>query len=204
MSSYEKELQDLNSEKKEIPGRVHIPILRYLWMSSPLSSHKRGAIPNFLRNIGVLKNFTDNELRILSKHLHQRSFSANEYIFNEGDSGFGFFFILQGTVEVYIKGKSASNASVVLLQEGDYFGELALLEENSKRSASAVTRDDVTLLGIFKPDLDDLIESYPVVAAKLLQSISIIIANRLSLVTNEMKILKNKITVHDQDGAALD
>ncbi len=199
MSTYENEVKE-QSANGEVDGKLNIGTLKYFWLSSSLSPRRKEGIPKFLRNIYVLKNFTDNELRILSKFLHRRVFSRDEVIFEEGDIGFGFYLVLKGHVEINVKNVlETENNSTILghLERYDYFGELALLEDNSKRSATAVTKDETILLGIFKPDLDDLIDCYPRVAAKLLQSISLIVANRLSLVTNEMKILKEKLKRFD-------
>lgn len=82
---------------------------------------------------------------------------------------------------------------VVSLDSGDYFGELALLQENSLRNASAISRDNTLLLGIFKPDVEELINIHPIIATKLLQSISIIIANRLYSLTKEARSMKQKL-----------
>ncbi|EQC52083.1 hypothetical protein, partial [Bacteriovorax sp. DB6_IX] len=49
------------------------------------------------------------------------------------------------------------------------------------------------LLGFFKPDLDAMIHEKPVVASKLLQSVSLIVANRLYSVTQEVRRLKDRI-----------
>ena len=79
------------------------------------------------------------------------------------------------------------------LEENDYFGELALLQENNFRTATAIAREQSQLLGLFKPDLEDLINEYPIVATKLLQSISVILANRLFSITSEVRYLKSKL-----------
>jgi len=79
------------------------------------------------------------------------------------------------------------------LEKYDLFGELALLQENSIRNATAVAKSDTILLGVFKPDLDDMILEQPIIAAKLLQAISMIVANRLFHLTQEIIQLKSKI-----------
>ena len=62
------------------------------------------------------------------------------------------------------------------------------------RSATAVSKESCQLLGLFKPDLTEMIEHHPIVAAKLLQAVSMIIAYRLTDITREVKILKYKLT----------
>ena len=84
-------------------------------------------------------------------------------------------------------------AHVVTLDRGYIFGELALLQENATRTATVVAKENCELLGFFKPDLEELINNHPAVGARLLQSISIVLAGRLSSIASEMKILKKSI-----------
>ncbi len=195
--SFEKKIED----DKELPAKLDIPILKYFWQSNPLFSSNKNSIPKFLRRIKVLENFSDNELRLLSSSLHLRQFDDGEVIFNQNDIGVGFYFIYSGRVDIIVENNQrvndVSNDSklnhIVSLEKLDYFGELALLQQQSIRNASALARESCQLLGIFKPDLENLINSNPTIATKLLQAVSIITANRLFSVTNEVRRLKYKI-----------
>ncbi len=179
-------------------NRVKISTAQYFWQSSPFSSNKEINIPKFLRNISVLKNFTDNELRVLGNYLHRRTYSPNSIIFKEGESGFGFYFILDGSVSLYMKNDKGGESSLItILETQDYFGELALLQENSIRSASCISDDGCVLLGLFKPDLEELLECNPRIAAKILQSISIIISERLGRITLDLKVMKDKMAINE-------
>jgi CRP-like cAMP-binding protein len=73
---------------------------------------------------------------------------------------------------------SGSKVQLAVFQKGDFFGELALID-NDKRSASATAKTDTKLSVIFKPDLDEFIEKYPKKGIKILQGISEITALRL-------------------------
>ncbi|WP_372653907.1 cyclic nucleotide-binding domain-containing protein, partial [Halobacteriovorax sp.] len=175
--------------------------LKYFWQSNPLFSSNKNSIPKFLRRIKVLENFSDNELRLLSNSLHLRQFDDGEVIFKQNDNGVGFYFIYGGRVDIIVENdQGVSDFSsdnklnhVVSLEKMDYFGELALLQQQSIRNATALARESCQLLGIFKPDLENLINSNPTIATKLLQAVSIITANRLFSVTNEVRRLKYKI-----------
>jgi len=207
METYEKNINESIDQKKELPKKLDYSILAYFWQANPiLSSSREVTLPRFLRNVDVLKNFSDNELRILSKFLHLRVFQPNEVVFDQGDRGVGFYFIYSGYIDIMVKKKDESQDSlpndkkkeikqlIVSLEKGSYFGELALLKENSVRNATAISRDVSELVGIFKPDIEELIHSYPIIAAKLLQSVSVIIAKRLSVVTAEVQSLKFKLS----------
>jgi len=206
MSSYEEDIgkdQDLKGNPND---RFSVSMLKYFWQMNPLTNRSKDSIPKFLRNITPLKNFSDVELFYLSQYFHIRTFDAEETIFNQGDVGVGFYLIFQGDIEISahnlaseVDGENKKNQNktiqtkIAFLERNDYFGELALLQENSQRSASAKAKTPATLLGILKPDLEMLIDDRPKIAAKLLQSISIIVANRLYYVTKEVKMLKYRL-----------
>lgn len=201
-SSYESEQRAKNFSGDDTTERVNIATLKYFWLSNPrLSSGKN--IPKFLRAIPVLTNFTDNELRILARHMHHRSFGDGEVIFRQNDVGFGFYLIYGGHVDITVSARDddvlddaaeMEQARLLTLESGEYFGELSLLQEHSVRNASAISRQGCELLGIFKPDVDQLIAHNPVVGAKLLQSVSQIIANRFYSLSREVRELKYKLS----------
>ncbi len=200
--SYESEQRAKILSGEEVTENVNISTLKYFWLSNPrLSSGKN--IPKFLRSIPVLGNFTDNELRILSRHMHHRSFGDGEVIFRQNDVGFGFYLLYGGHVDIMVNvreedvpdmSSDQDVTRILTLESGEYFGELSLLQEHSVRNASAISRQGCELLGLFKPDVDQLILQYPVIAAKLLQSVSQIIANRFYSLSREVRELKFKIS----------
>jgi CRP-like cAMP-binding protein len=201
--SYENKIAEGYDLGKELPDRLDISILKYLWQASLFNPSKKNNIPRFLRNLSVLNNFSDYELKVLSSYLHHRKFSDGEVIFNQGDVGVGFYFLYSGSADVVVENNQYVNFTgqaedldqkiIVTLEQYEYFGELALLRDNSLRSASAKAKGACELLGIIKPDLEELIKDHPVVATKFLQSISVIIANRLYSITREVTRLKSKI-----------
>lgn len=201
MTSFEKER--LENPKKFDEDKLNISLVKYFWQSSHFNRNDERNIPKFLKKIDVLKNFSDIELRILANSMHLRRFSEKEVIFRQNDVGIGFYFIYTGRVDVTISGvghqdeiEPGENLGTYLLSlsRSAYFGELALLQENSLRNATVIAREPTELLGIFKPDIDNLIQTNPVVVAKLLQSISLIVSQRLTSMTREIRELKFRIS----------
>lgn len=201
MESYEKKIKEDIDNKNSMPPKLDFSLLKYFWQAGPLTSGHKATIPKFLRSMEVFKTFTDNELRIFSQSLHLRHFQSDEPVFEQGDIGVGFYLIYSGHIDIRVQDdeslekieKDGVSRKVLSLEENDYFGELALLQENNFRTATAVAREQSQLLGLFKPDLEDLISEYPIVATKLLQSISVILANRLFSITSEVRYLKSKL-----------
>jgi len=191
--SYERDVLSKSSE------RLEIPILKYLWDASPLSFKE--SYHNFFKKITILNSFSDNEVRLFTKYLHRREFMANEEIFKQGDSGFGFYFIFSGSINIYanyLPDESGQGDLVVRLEKYQYFGEMGLLEEFNRRSATAVAAENTVLLGLFKPDLEQMLEHYPVVGAKFLRETALIMANRMGQLTREIVSMKKRIKELEQ------
>ncbi len=199
MSSFEEKVKETEKGADFAKSRYKTPIVKYFWQASPLAGSKNTNIPKFLRNIKVLKHLSDYELFLYSKFLHIRSFKTGEIIFQEGDGGFGYYQILSGTVGIHLEeddnAEEVQNhiGPLVKLNKYEYFGELSLLEDQNRRNASAIALEDTILLTMFKPDLEELISRYPVVGAKLLQGLSLIVVARLNNVSSELKYYKKKI-----------
>ena len=203
--SFEQDIQHKITQNQPIPDRVNLSVLRYFWQASPLSGGGGSVIPKFLRKIAILKNFSDNELRILSHSLHHRHFTSREVVFNHGDHAVGFYFIFSGQVAVFTatppakagerteSNQATAAKQIVTLEKGDYFGEIALLQKHATRTATAIATENTKLLGIFKPDMEQLIENHPPLAAKLLLAISTILTHRISAMAEEMRDLKHKV-----------
>ena len=195
MSSYENEVKNAGEKSTSLLKKIDFSMMKYLWLANPLSSARKGSIPRFLRKIELLKNFSDNELRILAKFMHSRKFAEGELIFRQGEIGIGFYFIYSGSVELRYAESSieSEQKEFLIMEEYNYLGELSLLQENIPRTATAIAHNRCELVGIFKPDVDHLILHYPVIAAKLIQSIYIAIADRLYYFTQETTKVYKKL-----------
>jgi len=73
---------------------------------------------------------------------------AGDYIIKQGEAGDKFYFIEEGTAQAtkLLKGKNEPEV-VYNYEEGDYFGELALLKDEP-RAANVVATSDIVLLGL--------------------------------------------------------
>jgi CRP/FNR family cyclic AMP-dependent transcriptional regulator len=194
-SSYEKEVKESGIKENSLSKKIDFGMMKYLWMANPLSKARRDSIPRFLRNVELLKNFSDNELRILAKFMHSRKFSESDIVFREGEKGIGVYFIFSGLIELSKAdyGHEVGEEKFLILEEFSYFGEMALLQDINPRTATAIAKSPCELIGIFKPDLEHLIEKYPVIAAKLIQSISLALADRLYYLAEEASKISRRL-----------
>jgi CRP-like cAMP-binding protein len=189
------------TEKKDYSpsSRLSVPIAKYFWQASPLTGSRKKSVHRFFRKIPAFNDFSDIELYTFSKFLHLRDYSANEAVFTRGEGGFGFYIIFDGTIGITLDDKaqiSSPDANIKFITELErynYFGELALLEDQNRRNASAVARTQSTILAIYKPDLEELIEEHSVVAAKFIKTLSYVVAKRLQVMATELKFYKDKV-----------
>lgn len=199
--TYEKEMMEKTSKGEASSDRLDIPILKYLWDASPLSFLTKESYHDFFKKISVLSSFSDNEVRLFTKFLHRREFMTNEVIFKQGDSGYGFYFIFSGAVNIYANHNPQNEDQgefIIRLDKRQYFGEMGLLEEFNRRSATITAAENTVLLGIFKPDLERMLEQYPVLGAKFLRETALIMANRMGQLTREIIVLKKKVKELEQ------
>lgn len=123
------------------------------------------------------QDLSSTHIRNITSMMHNRVYLPGEMIFHQGDPGSGLYIIING--QVVIKQEEEKNCwELAKLNRGDFFGELALLD-NEVRSASAYALEDTQLAVIFKPDLDSFISTYPKEGSKVLKGIAQIIAIRL-------------------------
>lgn len=110
-----------------------------------------------LRAIPLFRDLKDAELKKVARLLHERRYDTDEVVFREGQTGAGMYVIAQGAADIVLRLPNGSEQSIVSLKDGQFFGELALLE-SAPRTATCVVRKPSVLLGLFQPDLEQLIE----------------------------------------------
>jgi len=119
-----------------------------------------------LTKVPLLRGLGDRELQRLASQLHERKFPAGSTVVSEGATGTGFFVIAEGEAEVAIGGQVRSK-----LGPGDYFGEMALIDEGI-RSATITAVTDLTCYGMTPWEFKPFVEEHPEVAWTLLQTMT--------------------------------
>ena len=97
-------------------------------------------------------------------------FGAGETIFREGDVGTEMFVVHEGRVEISTRVQE-EDRPLAVLEKGDFFGEMALLED-LPRTASAKALTPVRLLQINGSTFDQLLRDNPEVAVRMMRKLS--------------------------------
>ena len=98
------------------------------------------------------------------------NYSAGDIIFGQGDLGTEMYIIIEGEVEI-IKHINEESHVLSRLEKGDFFGEMALLE-NVPRTADAVAKTDVKAILINGSRFDDMLRKNPEIAVRIIRKYS--------------------------------
>jgi CRP-like cAMP-binding protein len=133
---------------------------------------------DILKKVPIFQDLGRREFNKIESILHRRNWNADEGIINEGDPGVGMYIIVAGEVRITQVGEDGGQQQLATLTGGDFFGEQALLDE-SPRTASAYANETCRIIGFFRPDLLELIESNPRFGLKIVMRLSQMISVRL-------------------------
>jgi CRP/FNR family cyclic AMP-dependent transcriptional regulator len=119
-----------------------------------------------LKRVPIFSDLDRKELDRIAASMKPRTFNAGDTVTTEGQTGVGFFVIESGEATVTVGGDERRK-----LGPGDYFGEVALLNE-SARTATITANSDLRCYGLTSWEFRPLVETHGSIAWKLLQAMS--------------------------------
>ena len=137
-----------------------------------------------LSNVSLFSGFPEADRNAIAELATIRSFPRNTIIISEGDDSDSMYVVLSGKVKVYLSDDEGKEIIINILKDGDYFGELALLDE-SPRSASVMTQEDSKLAVLSKTAFEDCLKTNPSIALEVIKGLSA----RLRNLTDNVKSL---------------
>lgn len=156
------------------------------------SKLKPASVEEMLSKIPVFEKLEVRELRQIADIVHRRKYTKGEYVFYQGDPGLGMYVVEKGTVGIVVEGADGMKKEIIEMHDGDFFGEIALLDE-SPRSASVVVKQDSHLIGFFRPDLFDVIQKTPKTGLKIVMKLAEMIGERLRNMNSEFSKLRTEL-----------
>lgn len=122
----------------------------------------------FLKRSALFGQLAERELDDVIATGRERSFDAGVAIVEEGDPGArAFYLILEGTAEA-----RKGDLVLAVFGPGDYFGEMALLLEDTPRTADVVATSATTCLVMTQWDFRALLRGHPELAAKMMTELA--------------------------------
>ena len=104
---------------------------------------------------------TYRDVKAKADSIKEKSFTAGETIFRQGDVGDRVFVVKQGEVEIVKEDKEKGTQTIIArLRDGEYFGEMALISD-APRNATVRAATKVVALSIDREDFQNLFSSVP-------------------------------------------
>ena len=118
-----------------------------------------------LKQTPIFSQTSEASLKAMLKSAVEKTAPAGTKIVEEGKGGVGFYLILSGDAEVVKDG-----AKVAELKEGNFFGELSVID-GAPRTADVIAKTDTVCLVISPWAMKSIITTHPEVALSMLEEL---------------------------------
>ena len=120
-----------------------------------------------LASVPIFSDLHSTDLDELHSRMSKRSYAKNDIILMEDEFGDTFFIISKGSIKITRVSEDGREVILAMLGEGDFFGEMSLLDGET-RSANAIAHGDCHVLILKRHDFLLFLEKFPKIAISLL------------------------------------
>ena len=132
-------------------------------------------VPNklwYLKHIRLFDGISPSEMQEMEKITRMEEVKKRQPLYLPGDPSSSVYFLKRGRVKIANTAPSGKEVTFDILEAGDIFGELDVLED-APRSTSAETLDDALICVIPRKDFDQYLAMHPSVMYKLTKLIGL-------------------------------
>jgi len=144
---------------------------------------------NRLRSLTIFKDLDKEELETVQKHIFEQSVKKDNVLFVEGMPGELLYIIISGGVEIIKETKDNEKIILAAMGPNEIIGEMSLID-SEPRSATGKTSEDSVLLVIKKQSLNEILQSDPRLAAKVLMGLLKVVSRRLRVMDKKIEGIK--------------
>ncbi len=121
-----------------------------------------------LRKVPLFSDLSEAELARFADVTREREYPKNSVILFEDDPGDALYIVSAGQVKVVLIGEDGREVILSVLGDGDFFGEMALIDDEP-RSAHVIAMKDSQLLVLRRDDFQAQLVAQPKIGLKLLR-----------------------------------
>jgi len=138
-----------------------------------------------LKRVSLFRRLEADELENLAAAVDQVNYKSGEIIFNESDRGDALYVIDSGSVRIWVLDEDIKPVTLTELKEGDFFGELAVLDRGP-RSTNATAITDTELHRLSSDDFQSFLLQHPETSIDVICEIGARMRQTNTLVTNRV------------------
>ena len=142
---------------------------------------------SYLSQYANFKNFDASDWECFGMVCTEKAYQKGELIFDEDSESDCMYVIKSGSIKIQKKVRNQEN-TIALLNPGDFFGEMGLLDGQT-RSAGVRPTEDTTLLKITLEGYKSLRRDHPHTALKLLDILIKVLSNRLRQANKNLEVI---------------
>jgi len=121
-----------------------------------------------LKRVTAFGRLTDDQVELLARSVGTQTFQRGETIFHQGSIGSTLYMIGSVQVRIYTTSAAGQELTVTIFRDGDFFGEMALLD-GQPRAASAEAMCKTSTLTLHRAAFLHTIAACPPIAASVLE-----------------------------------
>ena len=121
-----------------------------------------------LKRVPLFSGLSADELARFAEVTREREYPKNSVILFEDDPGDALYVVSEGQVKVVLIGEDGREVILSVLTDGDFFGEMSLIDDEP-RSAHVIAMRDSRLLVLRRDDFQQQIQQHPSVALTVLK-----------------------------------
>jgi CRP/FNR family transcriptional regulator, cyclic AMP receptor protein len=121
-----------------------------------------------LRTVPIFSELAEPDLDKLTGLASRKHYPKDGVVFFENEAGDTLFMIAQGRIKVTILGDDGREIILSVLSQGEFFGEMALLD-NEPRSATAIAAEDSELLSLSRAEFEGVLSHNPGIMGGLIK-----------------------------------
>lgn len=144
--------------------------------------------PEGLKRFDLFAALDEAQLWAVAQLLEEERHAAGATIFAEGDSGDRMYLVDEGAVRISKRIHDGGEEALAVFRDGDYFGELSLVDEQP-RSADAVADSDVVLQALSRENFHALIGSDSKATTAMMLALVRTLAGRLRETNEQVKAM---------------
>ena len=143
-----------------------------------------------LKELDIFSELDSSAIRKLCQLFEEKIFNQGEIIFEEGSVENSMMIITSGEVRVSQKADQSTEEALVVLKRGDFFGEMALLDD-LPRSATTIAHTNVIIFEIGRNNFINFVETDQKSGVKVLLKLARILSSRLRETDTKLKTFVN-------------
>jgi CRP/FNR family cyclic AMP-dependent transcriptional regulator len=129
------------------------------------------ALTESLQRVPLFAHLSEEEVGAIAEVTREKLYPRGSVIVFEDDPGDAMYVVATGQVKVVLTGDDGREVILSVLGEGDFFGEMALIDD-LPRSAHVIAMEDSRLIVLYRDDFHRCLERAPRVALGLLRALS--------------------------------